>query len=148
MFKHIDDRVIIEDGNGRIRIPFSEFQIDEPGYSLPVGAVGRMYNGIRHKIIFSNKDKFEPLPYADGEKYIGRKQFYLDQIAIRHPVPPPPPPLTDEQKIDEAFPQTGTQRVLFKILFKIINRVLALETPPSTMTPAQFKAMLIKQLED
>ncbi len=142
MFKHTDGKILIEN----IRIPFAEFQIDEPGYTLPQNAIGRFYNGTHHKILFPTKQENGPLPYPEGDNFISKKQFYLDQIAIRNPPPPTPLPRTDDELVDEAFPQTGPQRVLFKILFKIINRVLALETPPSTLTPAQFRTLLKNEL--
>ena len=145
MFKHTDGKILIDDGHGPVRIPFSEFKLDEAGYNLPPEAVGRFYNGTHHKILYPTHQINGPLPYGDGDNFISRKQFYLDQIALRNPVPAPPPPLTDAERIDQAFPQTGPERVLFKILFKIINRVLALESPPSSMTPAQFRTLLINE---
>lgn len=39
----------------------------------------------------------------------------------------PPPPPTDDERIDDAFPQTDTARVIFEAFFEITNRVIALE---------------------
>ena len=45
-------------------------------------------------------------------------------VSVDFPVIVPP---TDAERIDSAFPQTDTARVIFEALFELVNRVIALE---------------------
>jgi len=56
-----------------------------------------------------------------------------------------PPPSTDEQRIDSAFPQSDTARVIFEALFELVNRVAVLESSPA-ITRAQLKTWLKDKL--
>ena len=51
---------------------------------------------------------------------------------------PPPTPPTDEERIDTAFPQSDSARVIFEVLFELTNRTIALEGG-AAVTRAQFK---------
>lgn len=57
----------------------------------------------------------------------------------------PPPPLTPNERVDRAFPLSDREQVLFKILFKITNRVIALEGG-TALTPTKFKNLLKAEL--
>ncbi len=79
----------------------------------------------------------------------GTKQFEgQEQLDETHPdivafFNPPPP--TDEERIDAAFPQTDTARVIFEALFELINRVIVLEAG-TAVDRAQLKTWLKNKL--
>jgi len=55
------------------------------------------------------------------------------------------PTPTNSDLIDQAFPQSGVGRVLFEILFELINRVITLENG-TVVTKAQFKTFLVNKI--
>ncbi len=55
--------------------------------------------------------------------------FTPEEEAHAEAVENPPPP-TDDERIDEAFPQTDSARVIFEAFFELVNDVRALKTPP------------------
>lgn len=63
-------------------------------------------------------------------------------LSIDFPVIVPP---TNEERIDAAFPQTDTARVLFEYLFELTNRVIAREGG-TALTRTQFKTRLKAKL--
>ena len=73
-----------------------------------------------------------------------RLQDWLDQGNTIAQYSPPPPP-TDDERIDEAFPQTDVARVIFEALFELTNRVIALEGG-AAVTRAQLRTWLRNKL--
>ncbi len=72
---HPDDRIIV-DG---LAMPIDFWQIVEPGYALPVGYIGRLFNdGFEHKLIREGNHTHDIADINDGEiaGYVARKAEY------------------------------------------------------------------------
>jgi hypothetical protein len=86
-FRHHPDGIIYIDDFSE---PLTEFQIDEPEYSLPEGYIGRDYlPGQYHILRTGDSTVAGPCPWPEGDAYIARKEQYRAAYEARHQPPPP-----------------------------------------------------------
>jgi len=74
MFKHHPDGLIYV---GEAAIPLEIWLIYEPGYALPEGYTGRVYEpGVRHDLITPERADPQPLAWAAGDEYLSKAAHY------------------------------------------------------------------------
>lgn len=105
-------------------------------------------DGIVVNIVEVDDPEWEP---SDGSLVISdtarKGDSYNGKKIVPAPLPEPiqNPAMSDEERIDEVFPQTDTARVLFEALFELSNRILKLEGR-AEISRAQLKAWLKNKL--
>ncbi len=74
MFKHHPDGLIYV---GETAIPLPQWERYEPGYALPEGYSGRVYEpGVRHALITATRADPQPLAWAEGDRYLSKGEHY------------------------------------------------------------------------
>ena len=80
-FQHLPSGIIKIDGH---EFDIETFLAIEPDYSLPEGAISRVYNSNSHHRIFSKNTQYSgDFPWEDGERYINRVfdlKLYEDEL--------------------------------------------------------------------
>ncbi len=85
------------------------------------------------------------VPATEDNRHYRAVQEWIAEGNTPEPADPLPPPPTDEERIDSAFPQTDTARVIFEALFELSNQVRVLQGNPEITIP-QLRAWLKAKL--
>ena len=84
IFKHHPDGFIFV---GDLTLPLDEFLLEEPGYVLPEGYIGREYApGERHFLHTDDRADPQPLVWLEGDADVARVEVYRAHYEARHPV--------------------------------------------------------------
>jgi hypothetical protein len=87
MFLHHPDGLVTIGG---FRCTLEEFLLDEPGYGLPEGTVGRCYQpGVTHWLTDGSGQIEGPLPWPEGEAYLAKESEYRTAQLARTAPPIP-----------------------------------------------------------
>lgn len=78
MFRHHPDGYLYL---GDEEMPLFLFLLDEPGYALPAGMIGREYvPGVRHVLYDGISQHAGPLPWPEGDAYLARLDVYRARV--------------------------------------------------------------------
>ncbi|MBD2076258.1 hypothetical protein H6F86_20725 [Phormidium sp. FACHB-592] len=73
MFRHRDNQITLDD----LTLPLAFWQLQEPGYVLPNGAIGREYTpDTEHVVIYPVGMMGADLPWTDGDTYLSKVEQY------------------------------------------------------------------------
>lgn len=87
MFRHHPDGWL---QIGGLVLPLDEFLIEEPGYALPAGMIGRIYDPAagRHALTDGANQSGGPVPWPEGDGYLANEEAYRTNYETR--IAPPP----------------------------------------------------------